>query len=74
MTHINLGNGHSIMAERIVLILAADYSEPLKRLKDDADRQKRLINLTRGERARSVIVTDSNHVILVAVAPEILTP
>lgn len=70
MLLIDLGNGHSIQAERILLILAADYSEPQRRLKDDADRQKRLINLTRGAKAQSLILTDSNHVILCALPPE----
>jgi hypothetical protein len=38
----------------------------MKRLRDEAKKAARLIDATQGKRTRSIIVTDSNHVILSA--------
>ena len=42
----------------------------IKRLRDEARDEKRLIDATQGRRTRSILITDSNHVILSAVQPE----
>jgi regulator of extracellular matrix RemA (YlzA/DUF370 family) len=42
----------------------------MRRLRDDAKNDHRLIDATQGRKTRSIIVTDSNHVFLSAVQPE----
>jgi len=66
---INVGFGNSVVAHRVVAVTGAD-SSPLKRLMDGAEREHRLIDATSGRRTRSIIITDSNHVILSHVSPE----
>jgi len=45
-------------------VVAKAGSSPLRRLIDAAAKECRLIDATSGRRTRSVIVTDSNHVVL----------
>jgi hypothetical protein len=42
----------------------------MKRLKDEAREGKMLVDATEGRRTRSIIVTDSGHIILSALQPE----
>lgn len=63
---INIGFGNTIVSERIVAIVSP-ASAPMKRLKDEAREGGRLVDATQGRRTRSIIITDSNHVILSAV-------
>lgn len=62
---LNIGYGHVVVASRVVAVLSPG-SAPLKRLRDDAKKTARLIDATQGKKTRSIIVTDSNHVILSA--------
>ena len=66
---LNIGFGNTVVAERIVAIVGPG-SAPMKRLKDEARDENRLIDATHGRRTRAVIVTDSNHVILSAIQAE----
>jgi regulator of extracellular matrix RemA (YlzA/DUF370 family) len=63
---INIGFGNTIVSERIVAIVSP-ASAPMKRLKDEAREGGRLVDATQGRRTRSIIITDSNHVVLSAV-------
>jgi hypothetical protein len=66
---INVGFGNSIVSDRVVAIVSPT-SAPMKRLKDEARESGRLVDATQGRRTRSIIVTDSNHVILSAIQAE----
>lgn len=66
---LNIGFGSSVVAERVVAILSPN-SAPMKRLKDEAKDDKRLVDATHGRRTRSIIVMDSNHVVLSAIQAE----
>lgn len=66
---INIGFGNVVVANRVVAIVSPE-SAPIKRIKEDARSQARLIDAIYGRRTRAIIVTDSNHVILSAVQPE----
>ena len=44
----------------------------MKKLRDEARDQKKIIDVTEGRRTRSIIITDSNHVILSSIQPETL--
>ncbi|MEA3231044.1 MAG: DUF370 domain-containing protein [Thermodesulfobacteriota bacterium] len=69
---INIGFGNLIAAQRITAIIAP-HSAPVKRLKDDARKEGRLVDATQGRRTRSVIVMDSQHIILSAVNVETIS-
>jgi regulator of extracellular matrix RemA (YlzA/DUF370 family) len=66
---VNIGFGNSVVSKRIVAIISPSAA-PIKRLRDEAREEKRLIDATQGRKTRSVIITDSNHVILSAVQSE----
>jgi hypothetical protein len=69
---LNLGFGNTVVAEKVVAILSPN-SSPMKRVKDEAKEEKRLIDVTHGRKTRSVIVTQSNHIILSAIQAETLS-
>jgi regulator of extracellular matrix RemA (YlzA/DUF370 family) len=71
-TLLNIGFGSSLVSERIVAIVSPN-SAPMKRLKDEAREEKRLIDATHGRRTRSIIVMDSNHVVLSAIQAETIS-
>lgn len=66
---INVGFGNTIVSNRIIAIVSP-ASAPMKRLKDEAKEVGRLVDATQGRRTRSIIITDSNHVILSAIQAE----
>ena len=69
MTLVNVGFDNSVAAERVIAVVAADPS-PIKRLRDAASRHQKLIDATNGRRTRTVIITDSDHVVLSSLQPE----
>ena len=69
MKFINIGFGNMIAADRIITIVSPD-SAPVKRLVQDAKDSGRVIDVSCGRRTRSVIITDSEHVILSAIQSE----
>lgn len=69
MKFINVGFGNMVAVERVVTLASPD-SAPVKRLVQDAKDDGRAIDVTCGRRTRSVIITDSEHVILSAIQTE----
>jgi hypothetical protein len=69
---LNIGFGNVVAASRVVAIVSPN-SAPVKRLKDEARDEKRLIDVTHGRKTRSVLITDSNHVILSAILTETIS-
>jgi len=63
---LNLGFGNSVMVHRVVAIVNPD-SSPMKRLREEAKQSGRIIDVTHGRKTRSIIITDSHHVILSAI-------
>ena len=68
---VNIGFGNSVVSRRVIAIISPNAA-PVKRLRDDARDEKRLIDATQGRRTRSVLITDSNHVILSSIQSETL--
>lgn len=66
---VNVGFGNSVVSRRVVAIISPNAA-PIKRLRDEAKEDRRLIDATQGRKTRSVIITDSNHVILSAIQSE----
>jgi regulator of extracellular matrix RemA (YlzA/DUF370 family) len=66
---LNLGYGNLVVAARVVAIVSPQ-SAPMRRLREEAEGRGKLVDATQGRRTRSIIVTDSDHVILSAINPE----
>ena len=66
---LNIGYGNFVVGSRVVAIVTPS-SAPMKRLKEDARENNRLLDATQGRRTRSIIVMDSDHVVLSAVQAE----
>ena len=66
---INLGFGNFVVASRVVAVINPN-SSPMRRLREDARQENRLIDATQGRKTRSLVITDSNHVILSAIQAE----
>jgi regulator of extracellular matrix RemA (YlzA/DUF370 family) len=66
---INIGYGNLVLSSRVVAIVAPG-SAPMKRLRDEAFDRGKLVDATMGRRTRSILVTDSDHIILSAINPE----
>ena len=66
---INIGFGNMVSANRIIAVISPE-SAPVKRVISEARDKGLLIDATYGRKTRSVIITDSSHVILSAIQPE----
>lgn len=66
---VNIGFGNYVNSNRVISILSPD-SAPMKRLKEEAKNQKKLIDATYGRRTRAIIITDSDHIILSSIQSE----
>ena len=66
---LNVGFDNAVLAARVVAVVAADPS-PIKRLREAALRHGKLVDATNGRRTRTVIMTDSDHVVLSSLQPE----
>ena len=69
MKFISIEYGNSVAVERIVALVSPE-SAPVKRLIQDAKEMGRTIDVSCGRKTRSVIITDSEHVILSALTTE----
>ncbi|BBD07154.1 DUF370 domain-containing protein [Desulfovibrio ferrophilus] len=66
---LNIGFGNFVVSNRVIAIVNPS-SSPMRRLREDARQGARLIDATQGRKTRSIIVSDSNHVILSAIQAE----
>jgi regulator of extracellular matrix RemA (YlzA/DUF370 family) len=69
---VNIGFGNVVSVSKIVAVVTPG-SSPMKRLRDDAKKRGKLIDATEGRRTRSIIITDSDHIILSALQAETIT-
>lgn len=69
---LNIGFGSTVVADRVVAIVSPN-SAPMKRLKDEAKKDKHLIDATHGRKTRAIIIMDSNHVVLSAIQAETIS-
>lgn len=72
MKLVNIGFGSLIAAERLIAVIGPD-SAPVKRVIQEAREAGRLVDATYGRRTRSVLMMDSDHIILSALQPETLS-
>lgn len=68
---ISIGYGNFVNAEKVVAVVSNDAA-PVKRMIQMAKEQERIVDATHGKKTKSVIVTESNYVVLSALLPETL--
>ncbi len=73
MQFVNIGFGNLISADRLIALVSPD-SAPVKRLVQEARDRGMLIDATFGRKTASVLVMDSDHVVLSPLAAERLAP
>ena len=69
---LNIGFGNFVAAARVTAIVNP-ASSPMRRLREEARAERRLVDATQGRKTRSIIITDSNHVILSGIQAETLS-
>ena len=72
MELINIGFGNLVSAQRLISIVGPD--SPVKRLIQESRDRGMLIDATYGRKTASVLIMDSDHVILSALSTEKLAP
>ena len=71
MQLINIGFGSLIAANRVLAVVDPD-SAPIKRVVQEARDRAMLVDASYGRKTQSVILMDTDHVILSALTPETL--
>ncbi len=66
---VHIGFNNILVMNRVVAI-ASPNSAPTKRAIQEGRNKGLLIDMTNGRRTKAVIVTDSGHIVLSALAPE----
>ncbi len=66
---LNIGFGNKVTLQRVVAIVTPNTA-PIKRMRNQAKEEGRLVDATHGRKTRSVIVLDSKHLILSAINAE----
>ena len=66
---LNVGYGNLVVTSRVIAVVSPQ-SSPMRRLREEASSRGKLVDATQGRRTRSILVTDSDHVILSALNPE----
>ena len=66
---LHVGFRNFVPAERVVAIMSPD-SAPVRRLIQDAKAGGNFLDMTKGRKAKAVLIMDSSHVVVVAVATD----
>lgn len=69
---LSVGLGNFVLTNRVIGTINP-ASSPMRRLREDAKQAGRLIDATQGRKTRSIVIMDSNHVILSSILAETLT-
>lgn len=73
MQFINIGFGNLVSVQRLIAVVSPD-SAPVKRLVQESRDRGMLIDATYGRKTASVLIMDSDHVVLSALAAVRLAP
>ena len=73
MQFTNIGFGNLVSVQRLIAVVSPD-SAPVKRLVQESRDRGMLIDATYGRKTASVLIMDSDHVVLSALAAERLAP
>ena len=72
MKLINIGFGSMVAASRLLAIVSPD-SAPVKRVVQEARDRGMLIDASYGHKTKTVILMDTDHVILSALEPDVIS-
>jgi regulator of extracellular matrix RemA (YlzA/DUF370 family) len=67
LIHVGFGN---VLAINRVIAMAPPNSAPIKRMAQEGKSKGMLIDLTNGRRTKAVLIMDSGHTVMAAIAPE----
>jgi regulator of extracellular matrix RemA (YlzA/DUF370 family) len=67
LVHVGFGN---IIAVNKVVAIAHPNSAPVKRMVQEGKAEGVVVDLTSGRKTKAVIIMDSGHIVLAAIAPE----
>jgi len=73
MELVNIGYGNMIAAGRLIAVVSPD-SAPIKRMVSEARDRSMLIDATFGRKTKTVLIMDSDHVVLSGIPMEKLAP
>ena len=73
MKLLNIGFGNMVSADRLIAIVSPE-SAPIKRIIQEGRDRGMLIDATYGRKTASVLIMDSDHVVLSALPAEKLAP
>ena len=73
MDLINIGYGNMISAQRLIAVVSPE-SAPIKRMVSEARERSMLIDATFGRKTRTVLIMDSDHVVLSGIPMDKLAP
>ncbi len=66
---VNIGFGNAVSANRVVAVVMPTSASG-KRIREEAKDSNLLIDATHGRKTRSILIMDSNHIILSGMQPE----
>ena len=72
MKLINIGFGNMVASGRLLAVVSPD-SAPIKRVIQEARDRGMLIDASYGRKTKSVLLMDTDHVILSALSPQVLS-
>ena len=68
---LHVGFDNVVLAERVVAIISSD-AKPVLRLIEQLRQKDKIVDATSGRKTRSVVVTDSDHLVLSSLQPQTL--
>ncbi len=72
MKLVNIGFGNVVSSARILAVISPD-SAPVKRVIQEAKERSMLIDASFGRKTKSVLIMDTDHVILSSIPPETIS-
>lgn len=72
MQLLNVGFGNTVMVERVVAVINTG-SSPARKIKELAKKGGKLLDVTEGRRTRSILILDSEHVVLSSVQSDTIS-
>lgn len=69
---VNIGFGSMVSAERLLAVVSPE-SAPIKRLVQEGKERGTAIDATFGRKTKAVLIMDTDHIILSALTPEMVS-
>jgi regulator of extracellular matrix RemA (YlzA/DUF370 family) len=68
---VHVGFGHFLAVDKIIALAnMSKGTAPIQRLVRDAKKRGNIIDMTTGRKTKTAVITDSNHIVLLAITPE----